>query len=552
MVELSRFRADLGRGRRARRADALLSAPDPRKAVRALPGDEFYYVVHEMGFPDAVEIIQYATAEQVQTALDFGLWDRDLIDPAAAERWLEALAECAPSAIGQWLTGIDVELFALLLRRRTRLYDLSQEEAPDEPEGSLYTTPDRLFTLDVLGDETEQSVTLQLLDALYRYDKDWARRVLVGTRGELDSELEEQAFRWRSGRMADLGFEDYYAALEVYREIDPGSVEISDRPAARVAPHNEPEGPSYLRLPAALVDRLASGSPFARAVAGIQDADELANLNAALVVLSNRVLAADRVTPGDDEAVSAVLTRLSCTLDLAVEFLSRGSPERATQAVRSVALTRLFQLGVSVIGKVRKLGRAVLVLGVLPAGGPRATLFRTEDQEVLEAASALRPMLSRVLEDPPAPGRRPFATLADVALATAAIERVGTALALLRAHGLDPGGADATWLRAQGIEDPAQVDTEILARTALARSLLGLGAPPFGPLSESAYKKLKKTLKDASSSIENTKELAKGLLAFALRGETVSGRPEVARGVAARWVEGLLSGEPLLCHTIAP
>jgi hypothetical protein len=41
VVELSRFRADLSRGRRVRRADALLSATDPRKAVRALPGDAF-------------------------------------------------------------------------------------------------------------------------------------------------------------------------------------------------------------------------------------------------------------------------------------------------------------------------------------------------------------------------------------------------------------------------------------------------------------------------------------------------------------------------------
>ena len=146
-------------------------------------------------------------------------------------------------------------------------------------------------------------MTLQLLNALYSQDLDFSRKILVGTRGELDAELEEQAYRWRSGRMADLGFTDYYEALEVYREIDPASVRLGGTPAPRVRPLvDEGEAPS-LRIPSALVEKLASGSPFARAIAGVTSPEELANLNAALVALSNRVLAADRVTPGDDEAV---------------------------------------------------------------------------------------------------------------------------------------------------------------------------------------------------------------------------------------------------------
>jgi hypothetical protein len=114
--------------------------------------------------------------------------------------------------------------------------------------------------------------------------------VLVGTRGELDAELEEHAYTWRSGRMADLGFSDYYAALEVYRELDPSSVRVGGPEAPRVRPLlDEGESPS-LRVPTALVEKLASASPFARAIAGVTSKEELANLQAALVALSNRVL----------------------------------------------------------------------------------------------------------------------------------------------------------------------------------------------------------------------------------------------------------------------
>ena len=129
MVELSRFRAELSRGRRVRRADALFAAPDPRAAIRSLPGDEFYYVIHELGFPDATEILKYGTPEQVQTALDFALWDRDQLSAEAAEEWLAGMADAPSAALADWARGIDVELLALLLRRRARIYDLSARGA---------------------------------------------------------------------------------------------------------------------------------------------------------------------------------------------------------------------------------------------------------------------------------------------------------------------------------------------------------------------------------------------------------------------------------------
>src|SRR5438552_597234 len=79
------------------------------------------------------------------------------------------------------------------------------------------------------GDDCEQeqvAVIIRLVDALYRYDTDLARRLLAAASSELDTELGETASRWQRGRMEDLGFADYSEALEVYRELDLGSVRI--------------------------------------------------------------------------------------------------------------------------------------------------------------------------------------------------------------------------------------------------------------------------------------------------------------------------------------
>ncbi len=228
VVALSQYRARLGRGRKLRRADALLEAPDLEAAVRALPGDELYYVLHEIGLAEGADILARATSEQVAIMLDFAVWERDQINPAAYAEWLAAIAAAPFERIGRWMKGIDSELLGLILRRGAAIYDLSEGGPPEEPEGTFYPTPDGFFVLDVrvspvVDDGPDPAKALiGIVDALYRTDNEFARRIIVGAIGELDAELEESAYRWRQARMADLGFADYYEALEVYRELDPG------------------------------------------------------------------------------------------------------------------------------------------------------------------------------------------------------------------------------------------------------------------------------------------------------------------------------------------
>src|SRR5581483_7667899 len=208
VIALSRYRAQLGRGKRLRRSEAIMASPNPEAAIGALPGDELYYIVHEAGTHDALDILVHATASQLQVVMDFALWERDEIPPARLTEWLEVLSEAPPDKIGEWIAGLDVELVGLLLLKTMRIYDLSEGEPPDEPEGIFYPTPDRLFVLDVPGlpegeaseedgdvdaasatapeESAEPSASaraiIRIVDSLYRSDRVLARRLLVGAR----------------------------------------------------------------------------------------------------------------------------------------------------------------------------------------------------------------------------------------------------------------------------------------------------------------------------------------------------------------------------------
>ena len=564
VVALSQYRARLGRGRKLRRADALLEAPDLEAAVRALPGDELYYVLHEIGLAEGADILARATSEQLAVVLDFAVWERDQINPAAYAEWLAAIAAAPFERIGRWMKGIDSELLGLILRRGAAIYDLSEGAPPEEPEGTFYPTPDGFFVLDVrvtpvLDDGPDPAKALiGIVDAMYRTDNEFARRIIVGAIGELDAELEESAFRWRQARMADLGFADYYEALEVYRELDPATVRIGDVPSrARTIVDARPVSDgAALRVPTALAERLGDtdGSAFSRAAQKLTAGDELDDLRFALVALTNRVLAADRIAPGDDEAVATVLDRLVATLDLAMERLALGDDERGAAVLRTIPLARLFRLGVSLSGKVKRLALSLRREG--PFGAQGFNLAETDDATVLEAVTRLRPMFPRQLDDSPSAGERPFRHLVDLARAAAAIEQAAAAQAMVRGLGVTPEdvapGGPA--LAGTGV-DAAGLDLGTLARTALVARLLDGGATKraaqparFRPLAPAEVKAFE-AMSNAPRSKDKAPKFPVALEKNARAILTAAAPPPLAaaaESVAARWIATLAPLEPVL------
>jgi hypothetical protein len=159
---------------------------------------------------------------------------------------------------------------------------------------------------------------------------------------------------------------------------------------------------------------------------------------------------------------------------------------------------------------------------------------------VIAAVTRLRPLFPRRLESPPAPGERPFASLADVALATAALERAGAAVALLHGLGVRAEHLGPPVLDEAGVE-LAALDHGILARTALCARLLG-GAPgPFHPFPAPQLEALHERLGAATAG--DLRRDVHAILASAAPGGTLV--PAMV-AVADRWTASLVPLDSLL------
>jgi hypothetical protein len=454
---LARLRAQLAGPRGARRADALLSSPDPAEAVATLSVTELFELVTELGLDEASDIVHLATPAQLRGCLDLEIWDRDRPRMELAKPWLATLIDAGFEKLGQVWHALDPEWRALFIKGNCRrIWDLTLGEEPDETTDlQMYFTVDRFFTLEVQGDEDTLRLLQQLLDDLYRADADLARHTIMAARSEATIELEEDALRWRTGRLADLGYADFYDALDLFRPLEIDAVKIGEGTEDRLS-HVIDTDEAPVNLPIAVAEQVVARSFLARAWDRLDDEVEETRLEAALVVVVNKLLAAARTRPGDQASLRAGADYATATLSLGLEVVARGDLDRAAAGLRSVALGRLFRVGYTVGAKLARLAHGL---------APRAALAGEPARAVLDALTQPRPWFARAFDEDGGHGVRPFESQADVRRVAELLARLTLRIAVAESLGVN--------LLAMGQLPEPRPELDDHARTAIVRCLAG-------------------------------------------------------------------------------
>jgi len=383
-AELRDARAALAAARGRKRLDVILDASDPQALVRALPADELYFTISDIGLGDAAVIVQLASAGQFKTFLDLDAWSREGFEPRKTLPWLRAAragAQLEPKAAARWerkLASLDREVLYLVLRATLRVHDLEQDPDPELTSDRFMRTPEGSYLVEFVVDDAEYMAVRGVLDDLYAEDPFAAARLLSSIRWELPSELEETALRWRTGRLADLGYPSLEEALSWFA-----------RPPRTPA---ETPGPSA-RPPGFFLATLATTSLLDRAFAALEP-EERDAVERQIVSAANAVIVADAVDPADLDAVRAAFEAARAYLELGLEKLGGADERRALEELAATPVKRIFQEG---FGRVLELRwRAERILAA--AGG--AERFRSPLAEMLAALARRRPRYFPGIEAP--------------------------------------------------------------------------------------------------------------------------------------------------------
>ncbi|MEZ4465603.1 MAG: DUF6178 family protein [bacterium] len=309
--------------------DAFISPADAPHLVPMLPVEDLHRAIHRIGLEDAVDILAMASGEQVQGLLDTEIWEGDELSSDRADPWLQALMAAGPDVLGRRLIDLDDELLNWLMRRSVQVIVVEEPDDFDPPDVEHVLTPDGRICI-CFPDPGERDLPVKIfMDWLMRTAPVYCIDLLIGSSAALDSSLQEDALRWRSGRLADRGYVDFYDALAIY----------APPPAAPATPAATDDGPAPRHWLASLVD------PEARLAAALERVapDAAERLIAQLGYAANMALSADRREPWDLDGQAETLQRLRAGIVLGLDALGGAGADPAADA------ELLLRLGPSVV-----------------------------------------------------------------------------------------------------------------------------------------------------------------------------------------------------------
>ncbi len=415
ILDLRGVRRALSAARGRQKLDLFIDAPDPGQLVQSLPAEELYFALLDIGPDDAPEIVAMATPEQFRHFLDMAAWPSSDEGPQPREllHWLR-LARDPDDADGfrAKLAALDSELLSLLLHRKLRAYDLTEEEPPPPADpGKAFYSPDGRFLLEFTGTE-EFAAMRQLVEDLYAQDPFLTGRLIESIRWEVPTELEESARRWREGRLRDLGVPAYEEAILFYA-----------RPARR------PEETQAQSQEQALT---APPRPLLEAALELLEGDQLERAEESAVYAANAALVANRARLDDPDEVRTQLADARATLSLGLELLSSGDPARAAQLLVQKPVREIFQTAMGEAYRLQSRARKIAEAARLPQA-QSATLLDEPLESAVQALLAQRPVFREQGQRP-----RAFASRADLARVSALLDEAEATVALLGALGLSP------------------------------------------------------------------------------------------------------------------
>ena len=186
---------------------------------------------------------------------------------------------------------LDREVLYLVLRATLRLHDLEEDPDPEFDSDRFMRTPGGEVRRRVprgrrrvrRGPRPRSTISTPRT-------RSWRRASSPSIRSDLPSELEESALRWRTGRLADLGYPTVDEALSWFA-----------RPPRRAGARRGRAGAAARLPPRGARARLAA-RPRRRARSRPRTATRSRRQ---IVAAANAVLVADAVDPGDVDAVRA-------------------------------------------------------------------------------------------------------------------------------------------------------------------------------------------------------------------------------------------------------
>lgn len=305
---------------------------DLAEVVPLIPETELLHTIRAADAHDRGWILAHTTQEQRLACIDIDCWHRSELELKRFRDWTDALIIAGGDTLLLALHEFDLETWILALRD---MADIVIAEQTVEPYG--YYTEDGIVFYSPHQPGDRERVRHIFATLLSTQPKQYWQLV-YGVVYEDPYETEDYALRWRTGRMADLGFPERKHAMRAYRPL-----EIDEAPTIEIA---QPRRKRSDLVASCALPVPMQGSLVARALRALEPALAGDMLGYVLAV-ANTIAVADQMNLSDPDSIPKALRK-------AIRGIDRGLRDLATrrnQAPHEVLATSrpldLFRIGMT-------------------------------------------------------------------------------------------------------------------------------------------------------------------------------------------------------------
>ncbi len=329
------------------RAKLILYSPYPEGIVKNLPPQELFLTIKASSLDLAVELLSYAKGSQIQFMFDIDAWYKDRIKAERVASWIILLFNAGEDKVLEWLRFADWDFLVAVFQKFVRVY-----KKPDDVE--LIEAMDFLppYTLDdfYFVDFKVNSLEFyfrRMIEIIREEMQDVYFALMESVIWEIPAEVEERAYRWRNGRLADEGIPDYFEALDIYSYIHPKRLKKID---PRYLPIDEEYQPSIN-----IAIYKGSEELFIFKVFDIlKDTYQIERIKRELAWIANKVIIVDNVVIDDIEQIKKSLEKVWGALNIGLEYVSMENLEIAKKVLEEHFLEDIFRVSQTVLKELRK------------------------------------------------------------------------------------------------------------------------------------------------------------------------------------------------------
>lgn len=330
----------------------MLARSETRSKIRRLSPVQVYFSARDLNAEEIQQLLPQITEEQWTAILDLDLWTRDTADTDAFLSWQRHLPHAEDAVGRKLLRGTDLVLWGLSFARDLEVYSrVAEDEFEGEPpsDREWMVTPDSEYLVLLPRQAEKARLYRSLIYRLYELDASTARILFHESRLRTSNELEEEAYQNRKRRIEDLGFQDYFDAVEIYQYL-PREADLPRKNLERLD--------TYAPVPAQ-IQHSTHDHLLLRALNSVENESQRTALFQELFFVLNKLMMADGISPADQIAFREGLAKGLSVLNLGLDWWTDSALDRAVPSVQEYYFVSLFQYGYSRLADLRRLAKGV-------------------------------------------------------------------------------------------------------------------------------------------------------------------------------------------------